>query len=575
MRSGQTSVQQDVEASSPSSVSMMPAEQSGPQAFGRYVLHAPIARGGMATIYIARLIGAEGFSRIVAAKRLYPQFTEDPEFVTMFHDEARIASKIHHPNVVPVLDVVREGAEVVLVQEYVHGVPLDKLFSAALTFPERPIPIGIAVAIVAGVLAGLHAAHETRDEMDEPLHIVHRDVSPQNVIVSVEGIPRLLDFGIAKARSSAHITRDGFFKGKVAYMAPEQLRADTVTRTADVYACGVLLWELLVHRRLHTGRGEAQLFSAVLTGAIPLITNAVDDAPGTLSESRWHQLIALEPLVAQALANNPFDRFDSAAQMLEALLHTCQAASSREVAEWVRTFGAEYLARRQQVLSSHAESWRSQSKMSAVPSAHSAPDSGVKLRRAAVFEPSEPSTVELSRVDFIDENAHQGPSPAPAQLLVQSPAEDDARARRIPPMPWLVAGGLLLIVGILLGLLVARTNAPEAAAPTSPPPGRSALFKSPAAKAPEVPAATGSAAVASAAVAPLASSPPTKPSVSTSVPRSPSPRASAAQPAQPDRVAPSTVAATPPAASSPPPKADCNPPFYFEGTKKLYKAGCL
>ena len=134
-----------------------------PRAFGRYVLYAPIARGGMATIHIARLVGDDGFSRIVAAKRLHPQFTEDPDFVEMFRDEAEIASKVRHPNVVPVLDIVLDGEEVVLVQEYVHGVPLDRLFRASRARAE-PIPPRIVVGIVAGVLAGLHSAHETTDE---------------------------------------------------------------------------------------------------------------------------------------------------------------------------------------------------------------------------------------------------------------------------------------------------------------------------------------------------------------------------------------------------------------------------
>jgi serine/threonine-protein kinase len=560
----------------------MPPEPSGPQSFGRYVLHAPIARGGMATIYIARLIGAEGFSRIVAAKRLYPQFTEDPEFVTMFHDEARIASKIHHPNVVPVLDVVCEGSEVVLVQEYVHGVPLDKLFKAALADPERPIEVGVAVAVVAGVLAGLHAAHETRDEMDEPLHIVHRDVSPQNIMVSIDGTPRLLDFGIAKARSSAHVTRDGFFKGKVAYMAPEQLRAETVTRTADVYACGVLLWELLVHRRLHTGRGEAQLFSAVLTGALPTITSAIDDPLGTLSDSRLRHLVALEPLVAKALANQPADRFESAAQMLEALMRACPPASAREVADWVRTTGAVYLDRRQQVLTSHAESWRSQSRISTVPPVESVlPESGVKLRHeAAGVDLSEPSVIELSRVDFVVEDR---PLRAP-------PTRDDGGARTAAATPWLVAASLLLVVGILLGVLVAigalRAQRSDPVATTSPP-GRATVLRPSPSPAPLPLAAdtseVGTPSSAAPVDGPLASKVARAPAPAAAPPRwSAPPRVSASAPmhssafspaAQPDKAASATVPAPPPPASSA--KADCNPPFYFDGTKKLFKAGCL
>src|SRR3954468_676707 len=155
-----------------------------PTIVGRYVLHAPIARGGMATIHLARLLGAEGFSRTVAAKRLHPQFTEDPDFTKMFIDEARIASKVRHPNVVPMLDVVQNGTEVILVQEYIHGVPLDKLLRAARQ-QSQPLPIDIVVTIVSGLLAGLSAAHETKDELGQPLGIVHRDISPQNVIVGI------------------------------------------------------------------------------------------------------------------------------------------------------------------------------------------------------------------------------------------------------------------------------------------------------------------------------------------------------------------------------------------------------
>ena len=210
--------------------------KSAPLSFGRYVLHAPIARGGMAQVYTARLVGAEGFNRLVAAKRLHPQFTDDPDFVTMFHDEARIASKIHHPNVVPVLDVVVEGSEVILVQEYVHGVPLDRLFKVALA-GDGPIPIGIVIAIIGGVLSGLHAAHETRDETDQPLNIVHRDVSPQNVMVSVDGIPRLLDFGIARAELCVHVTREGVFKGKVACWSIRAMRPSWPSPTRSSRRC--------------------------------------------------------------------------------------------------------------------------------------------------------------------------------------------------------------------------------------------------------------------------------------------------------------------------------------------------
>src|SRR4029079_6915157 len=189
-------------------------------------------------------------------------------FVAMFHDEACIASRIHHPNVVPVLDVVVSGNELILVQEYVPGVPLSPLMKVAHR-EEKPIPIDIAIAVLAGILAGLHAAHEVRDEMDTPLAHLHRDVSPQNVMISVDGAPRLLDFGIAKATTSTHHTREGVFKGKLAYMAPEQLRMERIDRLVDVYATGVMAWEMLVNRRVYDGRHEISFVTAVMNGEIP------------------------------------------------------------------------------------------------------------------------------------------------------------------------------------------------------------------------------------------------------------------------------------------------------------------
>ncbi|HSD86991.1 MAG TPA: serine/threonine-protein kinase, partial [Kofleriaceae bacterium] len=172
------------------------SEREPPIQVGRYLLHRKIARGGMATIHIARLMGDVGFSRIVAAKRMHPDLAEDDEFVQMFLDEARIASKVHHRNVVPVLDVVTLNTEVMLVQEYIHGAPLSLLLQNAVAMSSH-LPVPVAVAIACNVLAGLHAAHETTDEMGAPLQIVHRDVSPQNVFVTYGGDVKLLDFGVA------------------------------------------------------------------------------------------------------------------------------------------------------------------------------------------------------------------------------------------------------------------------------------------------------------------------------------------------------------------------------------------
>ncbi|MCL2447368.1 MAG: serine/threonine protein kinase, partial [Polyangiaceae bacterium] len=199
-----------------------------------------------------RLMGSGGFARTVAIKQLHPQFAKDPEFVAMFLDEARLVARIRHPNVVPTLDVVAASSELFHVMEYVQGESLSRL-ARALRAREERVPLPIVVRIMNDVLQGLHAAHEARDERGVPLHIVHRDVTPQNILVGADGVARLLDFGVAKAAGRAQTTQDGQIKGKLAYMAPEQLMSAGVTRETDLYAASVVLWEMLAGERLFTG----------------------------------------------------------------------------------------------------------------------------------------------------------------------------------------------------------------------------------------------------------------------------------------------------------------------------------
>ncbi|MGH7280352.1 MAG: serine/threonine-protein kinase, partial [Polyangiaceae bacterium] len=231
---------------------------------GRYALYAEIASGGMATVHFGRLLGPVGFSRTVAIKRLHPQFAKDPEFVSMFLDEARLAARIRHPNVVPTLDVVATQGELFLVIDYVQGESLSKLVRGARGRGQR-VPPRIVATILSGSLHGLHAAHEARNERGEPLNIVHRDISPQNILVGTDGVARVLDFGVAKAAGRIQTTREGQLKGKLAYMAPEQLSGD-VSRKTDVYAAAVVLWEALTGRRLFTGENEAAILGKVISG---------------------------------------------------------------------------------------------------------------------------------------------------------------------------------------------------------------------------------------------------------------------------------------------------------------------
>src|SRR4051812_46949225 len=229
---------------------------------GRYLICAEMASGGMATVHLGRLLGPAGFSKIVAIKRLLPQFAADPEFLSMLIDEARLASVISHPNVVSSLDVVVEDNELLLVMEYVQGETLAQLIRLARKRNASP-PIGIIQRILCDALEGLHAAH-TASVGGQPLNIVHRDVSPQNIMVGANGVARVLDFGIAKAESQSQITRPGMVKGKFSYLSPEQMRGLPVDPRTDVFAAGVVLWESLTGERLFSTHGLEKTVERVL-----------------------------------------------------------------------------------------------------------------------------------------------------------------------------------------------------------------------------------------------------------------------------------------------------------------------
>jgi len=299
---------------------------------GRYVLFAELASGGMATVHLGRLRGQAGFSRTVAIKRSHPGFAKDPEFVSMFLDEARIAARIQHPNVVPVLDVEARDGELFLVMDYVHGESLARLWRLC---EGRPIGPAIAGRIAADMLNGLHAAHNARSERGSLLEVVHRDVSPQNVLVGVDGVARVTDFGIAKAVNRIQTTHEGQLKGKLSYMAPEQLEEKHVDARTDVYATSVVLWELLTARRLHTSADAGATITRILTGKLPPPSRVARDIPPEL-----------DALVMRGLARDPSERFGSAQEMAVALERTLRLAIPAEVAEWVESLAHESLEKR-------------------------------------------------------------------------------------------------------------------------------------------------------------------------------------------------------------------------------------
>lgn len=296
----------------------------------RYELLAELAAGGMATVFLARLGGAGGFQRLYAIKRLHPHLAREREFVEMFLDEARLAARIHHPNVVPILEVGQSQSGYFLVMEYIEGETLARLLGRMASRNQR-IPIRVGMKVVLDTLAGLEAAHGLRDDFGEPLNIVHRDVSPQNVMVGVDGTSRITDFGVARAATRLNTTRAGQLKGKLGYMAPEQARGEDIDLRADVFAVGVILWETLAGKRLFKGRADtsdAQTLNRLLYEPIQRLREAEPSVPQVLEE-----------VCHRSLERDPDKRLPTCGAFADALEAAMQqvggVASPREVAAFV------------------------------------------------------------------------------------------------------------------------------------------------------------------------------------------------------------------------------------------------
>jgi serine/threonine-protein kinase len=276
---------------------------------GRYRLLAELGQGGMGRVYLGVARGPAGFSKLMVIKALRPELAEDPTFLQMFLDEARLAARLNHPNVVQTVEIDQAGNSYFLVMEYLDGQTLHRMRTRAAKDPAS-LPLPIHVRVLAETLRGLDYAHELKDVDGTPFHLVHRDVSPHNVFVTYDGQVKILDFGIAKAADSSLETRTGQLKGKLAYMPPEQAAMRRVDRTADIFAVGVMLWEATVGRRLWHGMNEPGIMHALLTGQIPVPRDA---NPSVDAE--------LDRIVRRAMAVHPEHRYPTAADMADDLEH--------------------------------------------------------------------------------------------------------------------------------------------------------------------------------------------------------------------------------------------------------------
>ena len=318
----------------------IPGEPLGPprgQPFGRYELLTLLAYGGMAEVYLARMTGVGGFTRLLVIKRILPHLTGDPDFVEMFLNEGRIAARLAHPNVCHVYELGEVGGALFLAMEYLEGLAWSEL--SPLIPRDGGFELRCTAAVLGQVCEGLRYAHELRDIDGTPTPVVHRDVSPQNLMITTDGVCKLLDFGVSKVLTESTRTRTGMLKGKLPYMAPEQIRGEAVDPRADVFSMGTVLWEALTGERLFRRDSDYQIWIAVTEDPIPTVTSRRPGLPPRI-----------DAVVGRALERDVARRYPTirafASDLREVADYLGGPLDQAALAELVRTLGAAALAAR-------------------------------------------------------------------------------------------------------------------------------------------------------------------------------------------------------------------------------------
>jgi serine/threonine-protein kinase len=307
---------------------MNPSEEV--QASKKYRLIAEIGRGGMADVYLAVVQGPAGFNKLVVLKKARPELSREPEFLAMFLDEARLAARLNHPNVVQTLEVGQDGERYFIAMEYLDGQPLHRIRSRV---GGSGFTLAMQVRVLIDALNGLHHAHELGDFDGTHLGVVHRDATPQNIFVTYDGLVKVVDFGIAKAVDSSSETRTGIIKGKVPYMAPEQAKGEPVDRRTDVFAVGVMLWEAAVGRRMWKGIADIGVLTRLATGEIPSLKSQLPDVNPMFAR-----------IVDRALAPLAADRYATAADLQHDLERWLEMSGQQSTAREIGKFVAERFA---------------------------------------------------------------------------------------------------------------------------------------------------------------------------------------------------------------------------------------
>ena len=426
---------------------------------GRYEVVKHLAHGGMAEVSLARATGIEGFERHVVIKRIRPDQARDKSHVQMFLEEARLAATLHHQNIVQVHDIGAEQGEYFFVMEYVHGEDVRRLLTETNQRGER-IPLEHVLTIITAAAAGLHHAHEQCGPSCVPLGIVHRDVSPDNILVGYDGSVKVADFGIAKAAHRALETESGVLKGKVSYMSPEQCVGLEVDRRSDVFALGIVLYECITGRRLFKDDNDFLTMTAIVQSKIP--------PPSTV----WPEIpAALEAIVMKALSLSPGDRYATADQMRLALEEFAAKiglrASVTALADYMK---ARFGRRREPWLVDESDPEIEILLDPSRSSARSACDP-----KDAIATPAVPtgSTVELSASLMVVRDNPLPDRAMPADACSAPWAEQalvlarPVRAVRPPPRPspvrrrwrWLATGaGAAVAIAVAIGLVTARSD---------------------------------------------------------------------------------------------------------------------
>ncbi|MFH1812231.1 MAG: serine/threonine-protein kinase [Pseudomonadota bacterium] len=388
--------------------------QRGQILFDRYRIVDKVGQGGMAEIYSAVSTGAQGFTKLFAIKRILDSFALQPKFRDMFVAEARLAALLAHPNIVQTLEFVESDRSLYLIMEYVAGVNLSHAIRRCVE-QASPLPLAVVIYIAVELLRGLDYAHRKTDSGGHPLRLVHRDVSPSNVLLSFEGFVKLSDFGIAKARFIPSLTQQGAIKGKVAYMAPEVVAGQTADARADVWGAGVVLWEMLANRRMLTG-GDHEVVQALLQRRIPSLRTFRPDLPE-----------GLHGILDASLACDPEQRFRSAGAMQHALTQTSHTLGF--------FLGAEGLQQRLQTLFPDALRYQQEvsNEFALVP--NTLPTSPPLAVPAPVFLDDEPATVESRPATAVAAAPAAGPPTVETVIGTLEPPSRASEDDELPAAP--------------------------------------------------------------------------------------------------------------------------------------------